>query len=79
MEVSGGGIIQTEGLKVPLLGFVGIIAPGNMAPFESNAHLIYVQILAADEVALICVGQMVQKWTHSPKRIILLLLFKLPL
>ena len=79
MEVSCRGIIQTEGLEVPFIRFIGIIAPGNMAPFESNAHLVYVDILTTDEVKLIAMAKMIEIWTNSPKGIILVLLFKLGL
>ena len=64
---------------MPFIRFVGIIAPSNMAPFESNAHLVYVDILTTDEVKLIAMAKMIEVWTDSPKGVVLLLLFKLRL
>ena len=51
MEISGRGIVQTEGLKVPFLWFVRVVTPCYVLPLESDRHLIYVEILIANEVA----------------------------
>ena len=69
VQVSSPRIIQTKGFEMPFVWFIGVVASRIVSPFEANAHLIDVNILIAFEVALIQVGEMIQKGCHSPKRI----------
>ena len=62
IEISGRGIVQTEGLKVPFLWFVRVVTPSYVLPLESDRHLIYVEILIANEVAGIHFRKMIEEW-----------------
>ena len=48
-----------------------------MTPFETNAHLVYVDILIANVKAHVHLGKMVEEWTHPPKTVFLLSCFEL--
>ena len=62
---------------MPFFRFVGIVTPGNMTPFESDAHLVYVNILTTNEKAHVHLGKMVKEWCHTPITVIFLPLFEL--
>ena len=48
-----------------------------MTPFESNAHLVDVDILIANEEPHVHLGKMIEEGCHTPKTVILLHLFEL--
>ena len=77
MKISGPGIVKAKCFEVPFVGLIWVIASCNVSSFEANAHLIDVYILIAFEVALIVIGEMIQKRCHTPKRIIFLKGFEL--
>ena len=62
---------------MPFFRFVGIVTPGNVTPFESNAHLVYVDILITNVKAHVHLGKMIEEGYHTPKTVILLPLFEL--
>ena len=70
MEISSGGIIQTECLEVPFLWFVGVVTPSNMAPFESDAHLFYVKILITNIESRVHLSKMVEEGGHTPETVV---------
>ena len=69
MQVS---FIQTKGLEMPFLRFIQVVTSCNMSTFESDAHLIDVQILTTDVVALEYITQMFEERVNTPEGIIFL-------
>ena len=72
MQVSCRGIIQTKGLEVPFLRFIRVVTSCNVSTFESDAHLVDVQILTTDVVALEYITQMFEERVNTPEGIIFL-------
>ena len=62
---------------MPFFRFVGIVTPCHMTPFETNAHLVDVDILIANEETHVHLGKMIEEGCHTPITVILLPLSEL--